>query len=197
MEVPGGPENKLLVCLYEFLGTALLLIGINLTQGSNIGIGLILVSALSLYDRVSGGHFNPALTIGVFIKEGKVANLLLFAMIIVSQILGATLGVFVAYGCQYLNKDSNTLVPGIAVLCPNQLLSKDLCTLTDGKAAISCLIAETTATFVLVSVILGVKYYHQGPNEIKFFLIGLTLCGLITAIGPITGASINPAVGLV
>ena len=88
-------------------------------------------------------------------------------------------------------------MPGIAVLCPNPLLSKDLCTPTDGKAAFSCLMAETTATFVLVSVILGVKYYHQGPGEIKFFLIGLTLCGLITAIGPITGASINPAVGLV
>ena len=57
--------------------------------------------------------------------------------------------------------------------------------------------AEVAATFVLVNVILGVKYYHQGPGEIKFFLIGLTLCGLITAIGPITGASINPAVGLV
>ena len=107
MEVQGGPENKLLVCLYEMLGTATLLIGINLTQGNNIGIGLMLVAAISMYDRVSGAHFNPAVTIGVFIKEGKIANLLFAAMIIVSQILGATLGVAVAFGCQYLNKDTN------------------------------------------------------------------------------------------
>merc|ERR1711907_330570 len=40
-------------------------------------------------------------------------------------------------------------------------------------------------------------YNHDGPGELKFFLIGLTLAGMITAIGAISGGAINPAVGLV
>ena len=56
-----------------------------------------------MYDKVSGGHFNPAVTIGVLFREGKTSNLPFAVAIICSQILGAILGVSVAYGCQYLD----------------------------------------------------------------------------------------------
>ena len=34
MEVPGGKENKAIVCVYEFLGTMLLLVAINWGSGA-------------------------------------------------------------------------------------------------------------------------------------------------------------------
>ena len=83
------------------------------------------------------------------------------------------------------------------MLCPNMNMSKSECVLKDSKAAFTVFMAEVIATYVLVSVILGVKYYHTGPAEFKYFLIGMTLMGLIIAIKQISGAAINPAVGLV
>lgn len=73
MEVPGGKQNKLKVCLYEALGTAFLITAINWSaskpelQSQTIGLS-ITISALIL-GGVSGGHFNPAITMAVFVKE--------------------------------------------------------------------------------------------------------------------------------
>ena len=55
-----------------------------------------------IFGPVSGGHFNPAITLGVLIKEisGKESKLfeILFAFaIILSQIFGGFLGVLLSY----------------------------------------------------------------------------------------------------
>lgn len=78
MEVPGGKQNKIKVCLYEALGTAFLITAINWSaskpqlQPQTIGLS-ITISALIL-GGISGGHFNPAITIAVWIKERKVVK---------------------------------------------------------------------------------------------------------------------------
>ena len=162
----------------------------------------MLTATINILDRVCGAHFNPAVSIAVLVKEGF-SNFGFFVMIVLSQIIGGTLGVLIAYGSIYPNPETNTLEPGIAMLCPGKGLSKINddgtynCEPADGRAALAMFIAEAVGTFLLVSVILSIKYYHKGPNETKFFHVGLTLCGIITAIGPISGASFNPAVGLV
>ena len=53
-------------------------------------------------------------------------------------------------------------------------------------------------TFVFVNVILSIKY-HNGDNDllVNALAIGLTLFGVITISGGISGGCINPAVGLV
>ena len=77
MEVPGGHKNKGIVCIYEFVGTALLLIAVNWGSNSKthtlqpIAIGLTLFANICFLGPVSGGHFNPAVTLGVFFKEGR------------------------------------------------------------------------------------------------------------------------------
>lgn len=74
MEVPGGHNNKTYVLLYEFLGTAVLLFAINASQSGPfppLAIGIGLFVGASMFGPVSGGHFNPAVSIGVFIKEGN------------------------------------------------------------------------------------------------------------------------------
>jgi len=87
MEVPGGHNNKLFVCLYEALGTAMLLLSINLSQGDATAVGLTLFSSIVVFGPVCGAHFNPAVTTAVFIKEGLQkagANFLFYLLIVFS-----------------------------------------------------------------------------------------------------------------
>lgn len=73
MEVPGGHENKLYVGLYEFFGAALLIFVVNASQSGGfppIAIGLGLFAGISMFGKVSGAHFNPAVSVAIFIEKG-------------------------------------------------------------------------------------------------------------------------------
>jgi len=76
MEIAGAKNNKLLVCFYEALGTAGLIIAINWSATSknplnaNV-IGMYIMTAALCWGGVSGGHFNGAITVAVFIKEAR------------------------------------------------------------------------------------------------------------------------------
>ena len=77
MEIEGGHNIKKIVCLYEAIGSALLIIALNWSnyihkdQFAPIGLGLTLFSCITIFGPVCGGHFNPAVTIGVLVREGK------------------------------------------------------------------------------------------------------------------------------
>ena len=69
----------------EFLGTALFLLVILLT-GQAIPIGLALMAVIMLGGKVSGGHFNPAVSFMMWRKGSlKMADL---APYIIAQVLG-------------------------------------------------------------------------------------------------------------
>ena len=57
------------VFLYEFIGTFFLVCAVIATKGNPIGIGLTLFFLLLLGGPVTGAHFNPAVSIGVFINN--------------------------------------------------------------------------------------------------------------------------------
>ena len=190
MEVPGGHNNKFFVCLYEALGTAMLILSLNLSKGDAIAIGLALFSAIVVFGPVSGAHFNPATTTSVFFKEGLEKagkNCVFYLLIVFSQIVGGIVGVLIAYGCQHKN-DENQLEPGIAFLCPPTTMAfkneddKYECRPMSGTAAFNMILAESMATFLYVSVILSVKYFHRGPDVLKAFAIGGCLLGMIYMI---------------
>ena len=96
MEVPNGKNNKILVCAYEMMGTAMLQLGINWAGSVGdlkpVGIGMTLFAAIMLFGHVSGAHYNPAVTMGVLIKEYKKENIAFALMIMASQIVGAFVG---------------------------------------------------------------------------------------------------------
>lgn len=125
MEVPGGPQNKLLVCLYEAMGTCMLMLGINFTTAVGywkiISIGMTLMSAIVCFGHVGGAHFNPAVTTGVLINKGiNGQNIVFYIMIVTSQIIGAMLAFGVVSIAATKSKDGmyNTVEDGINILCP-------------------------------------------------------------------------------
>lgn len=50
----------------EFLGTFILLGAVIQTNGDGIKVGLALAAAIVIGGAISGGHFNPAVTVAMF-----------------------------------------------------------------------------------------------------------------------------------
>jgi len=96
MEVDGGSNTKCLVCLYECIGTGILVAAVNLSGGNAFAVGIALFAIAMFLGPVSGGHVNPAVTLAVWIKTG--CGQLPFAlMIMVSQLIGGCLGCIIAF----------------------------------------------------------------------------------------------------
>ena len=62
-------REKLVICFYEFLGTAMLVLGYNFTS-AGLAVGFNLFVGILMSAKVSGGMFNPAVTIAVYTAEG-------------------------------------------------------------------------------------------------------------------------------
>jgi glycerol uptake facilitator-like aquaporin len=91
--------------IYEFIGSFGLLMAIVATKGNPVGIGIILFIMLLIGAPISGGHFNPAVTIGVLInmigsEKGLEMNRVLTGILMVcGQFGGAICGMEFLYMC--------------------------------------------------------------------------------------------------
>ena len=137
--------------------------------------GLILAAMVSATMRISG-HFNPAVTLG-FLATRRI-EAVMAGLYIVGQILGAILAA-------YTLKATFPEALFDATRGGGQSISLDV---TGGQA----FILEVVATFFLVFVIYGSAVDPKSP-KIAGIAIGFTVAADILAIGPYTGASMNPA----
>ncbi|MBA2687662.1 MAG: aquaporin [Gemmatimonadaceae bacterium] len=174
--------------LAEFIGTfALVFVGGAAIMhakdsGGAIGLlevalahGLILAVMVSATMRISG-HFNPAVTIGFLATrriEGSMAG-----VYIAAQILGAILAAYVL-------KATFPDALFVATRGGGQSISLDV----SGSQAF---LLEAIATFFLVFVIYGTAVDPKAP-KLGGLAIGFVIAADILAIGPYTGASMNPA----
>ena len=69
MEVPGGDKQWLRVLSYEFFGTAVLTYVVLVSGGAITAVPTCLFFLILIGGPISGGHFNPAVTIAVYIME--------------------------------------------------------------------------------------------------------------------------------
>lgn len=89
-------KSKMYSCLYEFVGTAGLVFGMNLSSIGNqdgspfkkidpINVGIVYFTMVTMLGSMTGGHFNPALTVGLLVKEGRsnLTNNLLSSFLII------------------------------------------------------------------------------------------------------------------
>lgn len=153
-------------------GGKLGLTGIALAHGLAI---MVMVAALG---HVSGGHFNPAVTAGMFVTRR--IDAIRAVGYVLSQLLGATLAALLLLKLTH-NFDLAHNAPFLGACDLDGIGFK-------GGAAI-----EAVITFLLVTVIFGTAVDENGKTPIAPIAIGLTIAADIFVAGPLTGAAINPA----
>ena len=126
---------------------------------------------------VSGGHFNPAVTIAAAIqrKIDPVDGL----VYILAQLSGGVLGALLTKSI--LEDEGRASDYGATVVSP--LL---------GGATQGALV-EGIGTFMLVLTVLAVALNPKVVSEWAGLAIGMTLGFVVMVLGPLTGAAVNPA----
>jgi len=186
--------------LAEFIGTFWLVLGgcgsAVLAAGvADIGIGLVGVSlAFGLtvltgayaLGHISGGHFNPAVSIGLFIGgrfEGK--ELLGY---IIAQVLGGVVGASILYLIVSSSVDFNGF-SGAGAFASNFY---DANVYGVNFGLVGALVTEIVMTFMFLIVILGATHKNASPGFGGIAIgLALTLIHLISI--PVTNTSVNPA----
>lgn len=161
----------------EFIGTFFLVFTVGMTVVNTPGgviaplaIGSILMVMIFAGGHISGGHFNPAVTLAVFIRR-KIA-----AADAVGYMVSQTLAGIVAAGVVMSLKGG----PSIDTLAAPWK---------------HILIAEFIFTFALAWVVLNVATAKgTAGNSFYGLAIGFTVLAGAFAVGAVSGAAFNPAV---
>jgi aquaporin Z len=163
--------------LTEFVGTFIFLSVIALSGGAGalgpLAIGAALMTMVYMGGHVSGAHYNPAVSFGLFLRR-KIGGADLVGYWIV-QLVAAALAFTVAY---WVSGHTPGIHPGPKV----------------GIA--SALTIEILFTAALVLVILNVATTEATRgNSFYGLAIGFTIAAAAFVGGPISGGAYNPAVG--
>ncbi len=151
------------------------------------GMGLLAIAAahglaigimVSAVGHISGGHLNPAVTIGAWVT--KRMNTMEALLYWVAQLAGATAAAYL-----------------LTALIPEdtwRAVSLGTPALAAGFTRTSGMILEAVLTFLLVWVVFATAVDERGAfGKIAGFAIGLTVMMAILVGGPFTGAAMNPA----
>lgn len=180
-------KSFIFLALYEFLGTFIALLSVNCAQNNSAVVGVGFFIAATLTGRVSGGHFNGAVTIAVYIIEGRwCKNLFIAFFVIVVDILAAFTAMAVALSMLGVN--------GTFTLLPPKTKQY-----VDFSDIITVLFEETLFTWILVTSILFVKYRNvtaTSDGMLSNLTVGLAIYVTVSMSGPITGGALNPTFGL-
>jgi aquaporin Z len=150
--------------------------------GVALAFGLTVLTMAYAVGHISGGHFNPAVSFGLW-AGGKFD-----AKDLIGYIIAQLVGAIAAAGALYLilsNKDGFTGVGGFASNGFGELSP-------DGYSMSAALVAEFLLTAFFLLIILG-STNERAPKGFAPIAIGLglTLIHLISI--PITNTSVNPA----
>ena len=131
MDSERGHNRKGLVMLNEFMGQVFFMYVVLVSAGTGSDawgiVGpLALFAVINIFGGISGGHFNPAVTLGIYVREGEYAKNFVFTLLyIVSQISGALVGMLLAYLVLRIEVDgSYTVLPSeVPLLLPSEVSS--------------------------------------------------------------------------
>ncbi|CAG8751998.1 34797_t:CDS:2, partial [Racocetra persica] len=174
----------IIAAIAEFFGTAYFLfmgIGGAMAFGASpmiagLGIpfsfGWSLMANVFIWSPISGGVFNPAITIGLMaIKRLTIVRGFLY---IIAQFLGALVGTFMI----------KSLLPvdavGATVLKPETSVAQGF-------------FLEMFATSFLTFAVLFIASESRNQGFMGPFVVGISLFVSALSVGPFTGASLNPA----
>ncbi len=151
--------------------------------GVSLAFGLTVLTMAFAFGHISGGHFNPAVSVGLFLG-GRFKGQLLPGYI-VAQVLGGIVGAGVIYVVATGNPTYSLATDGLAA---NGYGAGS----PSGYNLTAALVTEIVMTMLFLFIILGATDWRAakgfGPLAIG---LGLTLIHLISI--PVTNTSVNPA----
>src|SRR5690349_10389734 len=157
----------------EFIGTFFLVMGAAL--GGAIGASLALMVMIYAGGHISGAHYNPAVSLAVFIRGRiKMPEMIGYWMV---QIAGA-------------------LAAALVVANVFDMEGTGTCVIADGNV-MQGLVSEILGTFALAYVVLNVAT-AKGTAGNSFYGIAIagTVLAMATVIGKYSGGAYNPAVAI-
>ena len=164
----------------EFIGTFGLVFTVGCTVLTHaplapLAIGAALMVFVYAGGHISGGHYNPAVSLAVFLR-GRLSRgdlIPYWAAQLVAAVVAALLARF--------------------VVNPRAVTALSL----SGRGIAAALLAEFLFTFALAYVVLNVATSKDHPDNSFYGLaIGFTVFVGVTAVGSISGGAFNPAVAL-
>ena len=163
--------------LTEFIGTFFLVLTVGMTvvapgagSWAPLAIGSALMVMIYAGGHVSGGHYNPAVTLAVWLR-GRCA-----ASDVPGYWIGQTAGAFAAAALTLFLKGNPAVTPADLNRVP-------------------ALLAEFVGTFALCYVVLNVATAKATAGNSNYGLaIGFTVAAMAFAFGGISGGAFNPAV---
>jgi aquaporin Z len=172
--VLGGCGSAVLAAAFPEVGIGLL--------GVSLAFGLTVFTMACAVGHVSGGHFNPAVTVGLFAGGRFPAKDIVpyFLAQLAGAVAGAGILYVVASGSAGFDLAGGFASNGYGEHSPG------------GYSLVACLAAEVVLTFAFLVVILGATD-ARAPKGMAPLAIGLCLT-LIHLVGiPVTNLSVNPA----
>ncbi|KAM6951579.1 aquaporin-8a.1 [Aplochiton taeniatus] len=181
-------ERYIQPCLAEMLGTALFVfVGCESVIGSTglpgliqaaLAHGLALGAVIMMFGEISGGHFNPAVSLAVYLCGGT--EILLTGVYVLAQMFGAMTGAGLAKAVSSFEMYHNAT--GGAV---NAIKS------SDGVGG--AMVAETVMTSFLTLVVCMGAVNGKTRTQLAPLYIGLIVTANILAGGSVSGGCMNPA----
>jgi aquaporin Z len=172
--VLGGCGSAIIAATWPELNIGLL--------GVSLAFGLSVMTMAYAVGHISGGHFNPAVSVGLWV--GGKFNASELPGYIVAQLLGA----IAAAGIIYLIVSGSSTFPADNVFAANGYGEN-----SPGKFSLmSALITEVVMTFFFLIIILGATD-AKAPKGFAPIAIGLALTLIHLISIPVTRTSVNPA----
>ena len=172
--VLGGCGSAVLAAAFPGLGIGFV--------GVSLAFGLTVLTGAYALGHISGGHFNPAVTLGLW--AGKRFDAKDILPYIVAQVLGAIAGAGILYIIAS-GKTGFSLAGGFA--------SNGFASHSPGQyEVLACFVTEVVLTFFFLIVILG-STHRLAPVGFAPIAIGLCLTLIHLISIPVTNTSVNPA----
>ena len=171
----GGCGSAVLAAGFPTLGIAF--------AGVALAFGLTVLAMAFAVGHISGGHFNPAITVGLMVgKRFPAAEVLPY---IIAQVVGAIVASLVLYviasGASTFSITGGFASNGYADHSPGHY------------SLLACLVAEIVLTAIFLIVIMGSTDKRGVPAGFAPIAIGLALTLIHLISIPVTNTSVNPA----
>jgi aquaporin Z len=180
--VDGSPRAGVRYAV-EGIGTFFLVFTVGAAVGTGsplapLGIGAVLMVMVYAGGHLSGGHYNPAVTMAVLVRRRM-------------SLRTAVAYWFVQFGAGLL-----AAVVVRTVVDPTRMATAAAMTLT-GRTLLAAFVVELLFTYALCYVVLNVATSkHHPDNSFYGLAIGFTVVAGAFAVGAISGGAFNPAVSL-